>query len=154
MTTDLDKFYKVVQKISNADAESFSFILNPISFPFTGLCKMSLTSIFINNFTKGPDSVIVRLNVAQPYSQSNFLSTATAPQYNPNQVIFSSVLDKNATQFGQTDLVNCFLLAPLTSGTKITITVSDNDGNVFLNNWSGMLMFDIEKIHKVAYERS
>jgi hypothetical protein len=147
MTTDLDKFYKVVQKVIYSDPDSFSFILNPISFPFTGLCKVSLTTIFGSNFTKGPDSVVVRLNVSQPYSQSNFLSTATTPQYNPNQVIFGSVLDKNATQFGQTDLVNCFIMANLTAGTKITITVTDLDGNAFAGSFAGMLMFDIEKIH-------
>ena len=147
MTTDLDKFYKVVQKVVYNDAESFSFILNPIGFPFNGLCKISLTTIFGSNFTKGPDSVVVRLNVSQPYSQSNFLSTATAPQYNPNQVIFGSVLDKNATQFGATDLKNCFIMAHITQGTRITITVSDLEGNAFAGSFSGMLMFDIENIH-------
>jgi hypothetical protein len=147
MTTDLDKFYKVVQKVVYNDESSFSFILNPIAFPFTGLCKISLTTIFGSNFTKGPDSVVVRLDVSQPYSQSNFLSTATAPQYNPNQVIFGSVLDKNATQFGQTDLVNCFIMAYVSAGTKITIKVSDLDGNAFTGTFGGLLIFDIERIH-------
>jgi hypothetical protein len=148
MTTDLNKFYKVVQKVVYNDPNSFSFIISPTNFPFNGLCKISLTSIFGSNFTKGPDSVVVRLNVSQPFSQSNFLSTATAPQYNPNQVIFGSVLDKNATQFGQTDLVMCFILAHVTAGTKVTISVTDLDGNLFAGTFSGMLMFDIEPIHK------
>lgn len=146
MTTALNTFYKIAQKVVYNDASSFVITLNPISFPFNGLCKISLTSIFGSNFTKGPDSVVVRLDVSQPYSQSNFLSTATVPTYNPNQVIFGSVLDKNATQFGQTDLHNCFILAHLTAGTRITISVSDLDGNQFAGSFSGMLIFDIENV--------
>lgn len=136
--------YKVVQKLDNNAGTGFTVDLNPLSFPFSGMCKVSLTSVSLTGFTATPTTLLVDIDVSQPYSQSNI--TGQTPSYNSNRTIYASQLAASATTFNDTDLKNTYVYASLGPQTRFTISIKDAAGTAFAGNYIGVLMFEIDHV--------
>lgn len=88
MESNKNLFYRIVHKFTPVANNQIT--LNPISFPFNGLCKVVVESVNFNqlNIAVGTtSSVFITMDSNQPYSQDNLNTTTTGTSYNPTQII-------------------------------------------------------------------
>jgi hypothetical protein len=136
--------YKIVQKLDNNAGTGFTIDLNPIAFPFSGVCKVSLQSISLTGFTATPTTLLVDLDISQPYSQSNL--TGQTPSYNSNRTIYASQLAASATTFNDTDLKNTYVYASLSPQSRFAVSIKDVAGTAFAGNYVGVLILEIDTV--------
>jgi hypothetical protein len=137
--------YKIVQKLDNNAGTGFTINLNPFSFPYSGMCKIHLRSISLTGFTATPTTLLVDLDVSQPYSQSNM--SGQTPAYNNNKTIYASQLAGTATTFNETDMTSTHIYATLAPTSTITIKITDASGVSYVGNYVGVLILDIAPVN-------
>jgi hypothetical protein len=137
--------YKIVQRLDNSAGTGFTINLNPFSFPYSGMCKVHLRSISLSGFTATPTTLLVNLDVSQPYSQSNI--SGQTPAYNNNKTIYASQVDAAATTFNETDMISTHVFATLAPTSTIRIEITDATGIAYVGNYVGVIILEISPVN-------
>lgn len=81
-------FYRIVHKFTASTNNEIT--LNPSSFPFNGLCRIVVESVNFNTVVDAAattSSVLITMDITQPYSQDNLNQASNTPAYNPSNII-------------------------------------------------------------------
>ena len=132
--------YRIIHRLVQATASTMTLTLNPMSFPFDGLCRIEPRVIA----SKTPDVptnklIAINIDVSQPYSQSNF-SSGDVRWNTARTLCFHELLD-NTTNI-ETTVGTPICEAILRPSMTITFTVTDAeaDGYTTYTDWTTILL--------------
>lgn len=128
--------YRLVQRLVQATASTFTATLNPMSFPFDGLCRVEVRAIgSVGTATK---LVAINLDVSQPYSQSNFSSGDV--RWNTTRTLALHYLE-NGTKL-DTRSSPQFAEVVLRPSETITFTVTDAEADNYTaySTWTSIVL--------------
>ena len=137
--------YKIIQKLTNDTSTGFTVTLNPVSFEYSGMCKLHLRSISLRAFTAGNELLGVEVNTTQPFSQSNIHGTTAggAPSWNPANEVYWSQISSTATSHNDTDLVASYIFTTISPATTFTIRLHNGNGTEYAGSFTGVLIWEI-----------
>lgn len=117
--------YRIVHRIVQATASTFTLTLNPMSFPFDGLCRIEPR--FVWSVSSAAKLVAINMDLSQPFAQSN--NTTGDVRYNSSRLLtYHSMINGNSAT---SDASPAIVYAHLKAGQNITFTVTDATADAY-----------------------
>lgn len=128
--------YRLVHRLVQATASTMTLTLNPMSFPYDGLCRIECRAI---GSIGGADKLVaINLDVSQPFSQTNF--TSGDVRWNTTRTLALTRLE-NATRMnhlGTTQFCEAVLRPSMTL--TFSITDAEADGYTAYTTWTTIVL--------------